>query len=516
MLKLLELGGDPSIINLRNETCLHAVCSLPDHPETRANILELLVNWEGVNLLGEALEKISINKVDMDGNTAIHYAASSGLLLCVLKLISYGAIISIVNKGNQTCCELADEKNYKDLASMLELALVYQPEDASMEGINAFGNEPFLAHDNQGKLFLDTKSMNQSNLSNFIEETVMAVSRYIGWMNASSYKPRAEALLTLYSWNAEKLVEDYMNNSEKVLTFAKMSPVILSKGAEETPDRRSFNSDFADLEQVNFALDAKGPSQSQVSQPNKLAALLETVANDEEEVGPCGICGDVMYCSQDVNSFVKSRVTKPDNRALSCLSGHNFCISCWSSHLTIQVNDNGLGYLPCPAYKCGERLDITWAPVLLKTQELVNKLKNQRIRHVIDCSGLKYCSVENCGLILYIPNVTTQVTSNALTSTPGTPQTNNANSQDHHLPKACTCANGHCFCLNCMQPAHSPCTCTDLLSWQKLVAEETNTVTVKGGSADEIANALWVAANTKRCPRCGTAIEKDEGCNHMR
>jgi uncharacterized protein with PIN domain len=35
-------------------------------------------------------------------------------------------------------------------------------------------------------------------------------------------------------------------------------------------------------------------------------------------------------------------------------------------------------------------------------------------------------------------------------------------------------------------------------------------------SGDEIANALWVAANTKRCPRCNTPIEKDEGCNHMR
>jgi hypothetical protein len=34
-------------------------------------------------------------------------------------------------------------------------------------------------------------------------------------------------------------------------------------------------------------------------------------------------------------------------------------------------------------------------------------------------------------------------------------------------------------------------------------------------SGDEIANALWVAANTKRCPRCSTPIEKDEGCNHM-
>jgi hypothetical protein len=34
-------------------------------------------------------------------------------------------------------------------------------------------------------------------------------------------------------------------------------------------------------------------------------------------------------------------------------------------------------------------------------------------------------------------------------------------------------------------------------------------------AGEDIANALWVAANTKQCPRCSTAIEKDEGCNHM-
>ena len=40
-------------------------------------------------------------------------------------------------------------------------------------------------------------------------------------------------------------------------------------------------------------------------------------------------------------------------------------------------------------------------------------------------------------------------------------------------------------------------------------------VTRQKSQGDEIANALWVAANTKPCPRCKTPIEKDEGCNHM-
>ena len=42
------------------------------------------------------------------------------------------AIISIVNKNNNTCCESADLAGYKLLAAMLELALVFQPVEESM------------------------------------------------------------------------------------------------------------------------------------------------------------------------------------------------------------------------------------------------------------------------------------------------------------------------------------------------------------------------------------------------
>jgi ankyrin repeat protein len=63
-------------------------------------------------------DTVSVNHVDIDGNSAIHYAAYNGLLKCVRKLISLGAIISIVNKLQMTCCEMADEGEYKDLANV--------------------------------------------------------------------------------------------------------------------------------------------------------------------------------------------------------------------------------------------------------------------------------------------------------------------------------------------------------------------------------------------------------------
>ena len=88
-------------MNVRKETVLHAVCSSEGNPAARACILATLIQWDR-----NGYDKVSINQVDVEGNTAIHYAASNGLLSCVEKLVAMGAIISIVNKSNNTCCEM--------------------------------------------------------------------------------------------------------------------------------------------------------------------------------------------------------------------------------------------------------------------------------------------------------------------------------------------------------------------------------------------------------------------------
>jgi hypothetical protein len=537
LLKLLELGGDPSLVNMRHETCLHMVCSLSDKIEIRSAILDLLVNWEGNDEKGVPLEKISINRVDDDGNTAVHYASSNGLLHCVEKLISYGAIISIVNKQNLTCCEMADEKQYKDLASMLELALVFQPEDKSMEGINIFGTLTVTGADGDssliGKIFVDTHCMTAAGLNEFVEESIDLVSRYLGWMNAKYYRSRAEVLLNSYGWNGEKLINNYLSDSSRVLTAAKIDPSHKTSFVVPVNEPENLKKDSSLDEEERKKMERT----SEVATLDHVDITFDVSDNNSKEDGECGtcmICSETMYCSQDVGSFIKGIVSQPDNRALSCLSGHTFCTGCWSSHLIVQVNENGLGCLPCPGFKCGEILDISWAPILLKSQDLVNRLKSQRQRNVIDCAGLKCCPTENCGCIIHIPssaagpvsstaNSSSSSSSSAVTATPekGNNSNNSATSSplENLLPKAAVCSNGHSFCLTCMQVAHSPCSCAEFPSWQKLVQEEIQTVNAKDGtkaSGDDIANALWVAANTKRCPRCGTAIEKDEGCNHMR
>ena len=184
--------------------------------------MQLLLTWEGKDEAGNALEKVSINSVDIDGNAAVHYAASNGLLECVEHLIQLGAIISLVNKNNLTCCEMADSKEYKELASMLELALVFQPEDVEMSSFSSMFRFDYDSH--PGRLMLDTKSFTSSTFQSYIEECIVHISMYLGWMHAKHYRSRAEALLNHYGWDVERLIHEYSQDTEKVLSAAKMDP----------------------------------------------------------------------------------------------------------------------------------------------------------------------------------------------------------------------------------------------------------------------------------------------------
>ncbi|RYG70192.1 ankyrin repeat domain-containing protein [archaeon] len=231
VMMLLEKGGDPAAMNSRNETCLHAVCSMADHTEMRAAILDALYHWVGIDEENREMEKVSLNRVDIDGNTAIHNAAANGLVSCVEKLVALGAIISIVNKSNITCCEVADENNHKELALMLELALVFQPEDDDLSSFDRFASDFMTVQ--SGKLILDTKTLTTSGLSAYVEECIRIVSTHIGWMNARQYRCRAEALLNQHTWDVEKLVQAYLIDANKVLADAKMATQVATGDKKE-------------------------------------------------------------------------------------------------------------------------------------------------------------------------------------------------------------------------------------------------------------------------------------------
>ncbi|GMM30982.1 E3 ubiquitin-protein ligase [Martiniozyma asiatica (nom. inval.)] len=65
------------------------------------------------------------------------------------------------------------------------------------------------------------------------------------------------------------------------------------------------------------------------------------------------------------------------------------------------------------------------------------------------------------------------------------------------------CASKHRFCAGCNgEMDHAPCPCSLVESWRKKCKDDSET-------------ANWITTNTKDCPNCRNAIEKNGGCNHM-
>lgn len=350
----LEHGGNPNSANGREETCLHSICHHPDNASLRLEVMNNLLLWRSSEAEdGEEPESVSINHVDIDGNAAVHYASSNGLTECVEKLISLGAIISIVNKAQRTCCELADSEGYPELAGALELALVFQPIDSSME---AFDQTEFLYYQNQSRhalLALDCESMKQEEVSAVINEMLSEFCSFSG-----ESLNRAESLLECCSWDLVKLKKEFQKNSGDVYKLAQIEPVCVpcfsidpaplipniekeketEKETEKEIDKEFFSvqdggkseTDLKDVDKELNAVDVSVDSlkldfevaSSKVSPLEKVAT--KDVGKSENHVldssifisSPCYICQEVMLQPITASAALKAR--KAPMRSLSC------------------------------------------------------------------------------------------------------------------------------------------------------------------------------------------------------
>ena len=58
-------------------------------------------------------------------NTALHYAAQSGLKSCVEMLVNHSCPLFIENEDNQTPCDSAEASNFNEIALYLESKMVF-------------------------------------------------------------------------------------------------------------------------------------------------------------------------------------------------------------------------------------------------------------------------------------------------------------------------------------------------------------------------------------------------------
>lgn len=165
--------------------------------------------------------------------------------------------------------------------------------------------------------------------------------------------------------------------------------------------------------------------------------------------------------------------------ALGC--GHVCCTDCFTKYIVHKIDDEGPA---CVRARCPS------CPAVV-TAELVERLVPadyaKKYAHFLEQSY-----VEDNPKYEYCPSVTCSRVVQLLQR------------PDADVPGAVavTCDCGECFCFLCRKADHSPASCEQLSKWLVKCKDDSETYN-------------WLQANTRTCPQCKTAIEKNGGCNHM-
>ncbi|XP_074316753.1 putative E3 ubiquitin-protein ligase ARI5 [Silene latifolia] len=190
---------------------------------------------------------------------------------------------------------------------------------------------------------------------------------------------------------------------------------------------------------------------------------IETVFPNTKEETLCGICFE--FFPLDDFHFYPS----------DC--GHYYCATCLNSYVTISIQDGpGCLSLKCPEPKCTASV----------CRDMVDKLVGPDEKKKYDQFFLRSFIEEN--------------KKSKWCPAPGCQNAVEFDSVNDVYDVKCLCE--HAFCWNCVEEVHRPADCETVSKW-----------ILKNSSESE--NTAWILANSKPCPKCSRAIEKNNGCMHM-
>jgi ariadne-1 len=108
--------------------------------------------------------------------------------------------------------------------------------------------------------------------------------------------------------------------------------------------------------------------------------------------------------------------------------------------------------------------------------------------YILSSSTMKFCPFPDCKYVIQ-----------RLSSSSSSSSSNSSDASTALMvPPITTCKCGHTFCFHCLDADHAPAPCHLVKLWIKKCQDDSET-------------ANWVIANTKDCPNCSTAIEKNGG-----
>jgi len=164
------------------------------------------------------------------------------------------------------------------------------------------------------------------------------------------------------------------------------------------------------------------------------------------------------------------------------LCGHGMCGDCWNSYLTESAKNRNVIDLRCSYGSCQYALTIPRLQNMANLNQYILQLLKNRVSKfelqsfVSARNDLVSCLANGCDNIIQVYD---------------------------SLLKEVTCDCGYRFCVHCdLGTSHRPCLCKIASDW-----------VLKNNSESE--NIQWILAKTKKCPKCRSPIEKNQGCNHM-
>lgn len=201
---LHDHSGNPNKTNGKKETSLICVCM--EKPENaqfypvqrkRLDCLMILLKWRGSETEGGDKEKVDLGSQDENDNTALHYAALSGLKYCVEKLVQSGAPLFTENKERQTPCDCAEQGGHAEIALYLESKMVF----------SSVGNED-EAEDVTS--IVETEEYSGLRAQDLQEAKDQLLVETADMLSVPLFT--AEALLRNYEWSREMLLEAWMTD----------------------------------------------------------------------------------------------------------------------------------------------------------------------------------------------------------------------------------------------------------------------------------------------------------------
>mmetsp|Transcript_34837 Transcript_34837/g.84254 ORF Transcript_34837/g.84254 Transcript_34837/m.84254 type:complete len:957 (+) Transcript_34837:146-3016(+) len=561
---LLRVGGgnyaDITKTNNKRQNCAHLLMSNAGDAKSRFQILQKLCEYKG--------HKLDVMAEDVNKNTLLHLAAANGLSDCCMWLIDRGLsrILSDENKDGNVPASEADKNGHHDLAAKIEGVLVYSKQ---LDHVEATSTRLLLEIKSEDDAYLTHQGMTMRDLRGAKDQNVVSVASFLYGNSINGRNLfNAECLCLAYKWNVASLQQAWLMNSKQACYKAGINPdqeekktsglqkcLTCGEGKDEENGEEKEAQPSSKIEHdpltkkiialikqgkqmhsIIMACKAEGHKAGEVMRAHQKAQL--AVMNEAESPSPTpedplvtkitqmiqkkrtmpqilselraqgNDARKIMKAYQKSQAAIMQGSKKPQTQNEKSgervqlipvgACGHLFCANCWKRYLEVKIKEGEVQSIICPAFKCHHRVPCSIIDAPLVDQKTAQRYAKFELRDFVkENADYQWCPAPGCDAAV-------------CRHTGENGQKIAGNTAD--------CGQGHFFCFECKGEPHDPCSCDEWQRWNVEVKEMSAKLGFNdsgGQDAASVATMLWLKTNTKKCPKCKSGIQKNEGCNHM-